>query len=172
MDCKAMCLFMALFFSHHSLAADSILKIINLSTTIENEKFFSYTIDVFKFEQPSLEVKVNNNTGELMPVKTNLILKTDVPSTFPAGYSIAAKELTSTCEKADGEVSAENFAHYILGEVELDEENTVFFDDLEPMDNGLGVIKPFTISFDTLSEVSIKENRCKGKAILIAGLDF
>lgn len=161
-----------LIFSRTVFSSESIIKIINLSTVVENEKSYSYTIDEFKFEQPDLSVEVNKNSNNLMPVSTNLILKTNVPSNFPAGYVVTAKELNSRCESASGEVTAENFAHYILGETELVLNNDVFFDDLEPMQDGLGITKKFMITFDDLADVSLKTSRCKGNAILIASLDF
>ncbi|OCH48153.1 hypothetical protein [Aliivibrio fischeri] len=157
---------------NQAFSASKITKDVIIKARIENEKFFSYQIEQFKFEQSNLTIKIDKKTGKLLPEETNLIITTNAPSYFRSGYRITVDELTSVCNSIDGIETAADFAHYFVGEEEILESETFAFDDFNTDRERLWAKKVFKIEFDDLSSLSMKEKYCKGRVQLVVGLDF
>lgn len=148
---------------------------LELSASIENENFFSFSIDDFYFTEKNLTIEVDPKKNELVERATKLIISTDVPSSVNLGikYIVESKLLTSSCVNIDGSVIVEDFAHYYLGEDELFEGLEILFDDFEKDRDMLRVEKDFFIKFDSINNlVKFDEDRCSGEVVLTVGLDF
>jgi hypothetical protein len=155
-----------------AMSSNSVTKVLPLSAEIQNEKFFSYRIKEFKFKDPSLKVDVNRATGELKTIDTKLIVTTDVPSSFSAGYKISTNVLLSECFDHKGNPTKSNFAEHTLDGEVLSVGKEIRLDDFFTDRDTLWVEKGFRIDFDNNVQVDVEDERCSGKVTLSIGLDF
>lgn len=162
-----------LFFSSVSIAAASQTRVLQLNAHIDNEKFFSYQVTKFGFDESNLIVDYNRSAERFYSQSTNVVLETDIPVGFSAGFELISKDLTSTCEDSAGEIVQKDFASYwIEGEV-LSESNSVHFDSFNNANSlYLNDKREFTVNFDSTSGLDVKKAYCKGSATLVVSLDF
>ncbi|GLR05570.1 hypothetical protein GCM10007906_31580 [Vibrio hyugaensis] len=155
-----------------ALSSNSVTKVLPLSAEIQNEKFFSYRIKEFKFKQPRLQVEVDRATGELKSIETKLIVTTDVPSSFSAGYKISTNVLVSECFDNKGNSTKADFAEHTLDGEVLSVGKEITLNDFFTNRDTLWVEKEFKIDFDNDVQVDVEDERCSGKVTLSIGLDF
>lgn len=158
-----------------SMVSASVLEIrtLNISADIENEKFFSYTINRFEFEDSSLMIEVDPVTKKLKSKQTKLIISTTVPSNFSSGYTIVSNTLKSECERTKGNVLISDFAHYYIDNQELKEHGEIHLDDFMTNKENLWIKKDFYIRFDNIDDsVNLETDHCYGEVVLTAGLEF
>lgn len=148
---------------------------LDLTANIENEKFFSFSINEFYFTEKNMTIEVDHKKNELVDQSTKLIISTDVPTSMNLGvkYIVESNLLTSSCTNINGDLIVKDFAHYFLGENELIEGEGVVLDDFEKDSDMLRKEKDFYIKFDAInSMVNFDEDRCSGEVVLTVGLDF
>ncbi|HIF9101102.1 TPA: hypothetical protein ACX6PR_002003 [Photobacterium damselae] len=162
---------LSFFISFNVNSKSKIEKNIILTASIDSTKFFSYSIKEFYFEDQELVIDVDYEKNVLEDKKTNLVIKTDVPSFFPSGYTIEASKLSSKCYRTTGE-EINDFAKYFIGGVELKKDIPVKFDDFTKKDEFLWIRKNFEVKFSSLSGFDLHSSRCSGEVILRAQLDF
>jgi len=153
-------------------ASEVTQKTISLFVEIENEKFFTYAIETFEFDQPSLEVEFDKRNGRLIDAETNIVITTNVPSYFQSGYKVSPKKLTSICEGNRGDTIQDNFAEYFIDDKKLVVGEGVYFDDFSRERDTLWIKKPFYIDFSQLNDPLPSASYCKGTAVLLVELDF
>ncbi|CAK1754700.1 conserved hypothetical protein [Vibrio crassostreae] len=153
-------------------ASEVTQKTINLFVEIENEKFFTYSIEKFEFDQPSLNVEFDRQNGGLMDAETNIVITTNVPSYFQSGYKVLPNKLSSICESNKGDDIQEDFAEYYIGKERLIVGESIVFDDFNRERDVLWVKKPFYIDFSQLNKPLPNASYCKGTAVLLVELDF
>ncbi|MGR5366455.1 hypothetical protein [Photobacterium damselae] len=158
-------------FSKIILANDFIDKTRTLSATIEHKNFFSFTIKEFYFEDRSIDIDIDYKNNKLIDKSTHLIIKTDAPSFFPAGYMISAEELSSICKDSNGKQYSD-IARYYLGGKRLIKNFSVSFDDFITTDNFLWVKKDFNMKFNSVNPFNVNSSRCSGKVVLRAQLEL
>ncbi|WCE32216.1 hypothetical protein [Vibrio sp. SCSIO 43137] len=146
-------------------------KKLSLTAVIENKKFFSYRITEFRFETPDLRVDIDMNTGQLEPVNTQLIVSTDIPSIFDAGYKITPSFVGGECVDHDGKFTSAVYPKYVLGDQKLDSGVEVKFTDFSKDKNHLWVKKNFLVTFNHRANLN-KDKKCSGAIALTIGLDF
>ncbi|HIF9137618.1 TPA: hypothetical protein ACX6PJ_001576 [Photobacterium damselae] len=168
---KFLLMLLNIFISFGVLSQSKIEKKIILSASIDSTKFFSYGIKEFYFEDQELVIDVDYENNLLEDKKTNLVIKTDVPSFFPSGYNIEASKLSSKCYGTTGE-EINDFAKYFIGGVELKKDILVKFDDFTKKDEFLWVRKNFEVKFRPFTGFDLHSSRCSGEVILRAQLDF
>ncbi|HIF9203965.1 TPA: hypothetical protein ACX6QK_001267 [Photobacterium damselae] len=153
------------------LASGSIDKNITLSATIDYLSFFSFQIKEFYFEDRNIEIDIDYKNNRLIDKSTYLIVKTDAPSFFPAGYIISAEELSSSCRDQKGN-EFHDIARYYLGGIRLIKNYPISFDDFNRSDTFLWVKKEFYIKFNSTNNFDLNTSRCGGKVVLRAQLDL
>ncbi|CAH1536840.1 conserved exported hypothetical protein [Vibrio owensii] len=165
-----------MFFSSMVLADDSITKILNLSAHIENNDFFSYKVTKFDFVVPELTIKYNYETEQFDSASTEVVLETDVPLSFPAGFELIATDLSSYCEDASGAVLAHDFANYFYDGKKLVRESSLSFDSFNnsyhPDAFFLNDKRLFTVSFNSIPGLDVSKAYCQGAATLVVSLDL
>ncbi len=161
-----------LSYSNASLASAQIMKRLHVYANIENEKFYNYRIEKFEFEKSNVEIASDYANNQLMSVRNDVIITTNVPNYFPAGYAIDVVDLSSVCVDTSGGVSAEDFANYYLDLVQLHNGDQILFDDFIDNKTYLWARKRFDITFEPFKTISLKNNRCSGYVVLRAGLNF
>ncbi|HIF9183893.1 TPA: hypothetical protein ACX6S1_002793 [Photobacterium damselae] len=159
------------FISFDAVSKDYIDKNIILSADIETSKFFSFNIKEFYFEDRNLDIDVDFRRNKLIDKSTYLVLKTDIPSSFPSGYIITSDELSSFCFDQKWE-KHEDIARYYLDGIRLKKDLPVYFDDFSKKGTFLQVRKPFNIEFNTINDFELKTSRCEGKVVLRAQLNI
>lgn len=144
-----------------------------LSAHIENEDFFSYSVTKFGFDDSNLVVDYNNSEERFYSKATDIILETDIPIGFTAGFELIPTKLDSVCENAKGEQVQKDFANYWVEEEKLIEGSPIHYDTFNN-DSGLyrNDKRRFTVSFDSLPGFDVKKAYCSGSATLLASLDF
>ncbi|HIF9241879.1 TPA: hypothetical protein ACX6R4_000681 [Photobacterium damselae] len=168
---KSLLILLSFSVSLNVIAKSKIEKNITLTASIDSTKFFSYSVKGFYFEDQELVIDVDYENNILIDKKTNLVIKTDVPSFFPSGYSIVASELDSLCYRTSGERRTD-IARYFISGIKLEKDIPIKFDDFIKKDDFLWVRKDFEIKFEPLSGFDLHSSRCDGKIILRAQLDF
>lgn len=153
-------------------ASEFLQKNIMLSADIENEKFFSYSIDTFKFEDPDITVEFDESSRKLENTRSKLVITTNVPSYFQSGYKVSPNKLSSVCVTNDGVKIQEDFADYYIDEDKLVIGESLRFDDFSRDRDSLWVKKPFLIDFSRLNMKLPSASYCKGIAVLVVELDF
>ncbi|HIF9373438.1 TPA: hypothetical protein ACX6RV_001291 [Photobacterium damselae] len=169
--CKSLLILLNIFISFGVLSQSVIEKKIILSASIDSTKFFSFSIKDFYFEDQELVIDMDYENNILEDKKTNLVIKTDVPSFFPSGYSIEASKLSSKCYRSTGE-EINDFAKYFIGGVELKKDIPLRFDDFTKKDEFLWIRKDFEVKFRPFTGFDLHSSRCSGDIILRAQLDF
>lgn len=164
------------FYGLNTLANDSITKVLQLSAHIDNEKFFSYKITKFDFDDTELIVNYNQSTEQFYSASTDVVLETDIPLGFPAGFELIATELSSYCKNAEGTVVENDFANYWLDGEKLVQGSSLHFDSFNnfyhPSAFFLNDKRPFTVSFNSLPNFDVRKAYCQGAATLVVSLDF
>ena len=154
-------------------AETSQTKLLHLSAHLENEDFFDYQVTKFGFDESHLVVDYNRNAEQFYAESTDLILETDIPVGFSAGFELIAKELSSNCENAAGETVQKDFASYWLDGEKLVVDLPRNFDSFNnPSSLYLKDKREFTVTFDALPGFDPNKAYCKGSATLLVSLDF
>ncbi len=159
------------FISFDAISKDYIDKNIILSANIETSKFFSFNIKEFYFEDRYLDIDVDFGQNKLIEKSTYLVLKTDIPSSFPSGYIITSDELSSFCFDHKWK-KHEDIARYYLDGIRLKKDLPVYFNDFSKKGALLQVRKPFNIEFNTINDFELRTSRCEGKVVLRAQLNI
>lgn len=149
-----------------------IYKDVNLYAKIENENFFSYAIEDFKFKDSYLKIEYDYTKHKFIDAKTKLILVTNAPSYFNGGYEISVEQIGSQCVDIQGSVVVKDFAKYSLQNEVLHHGDVKRFKDFNREGDVLRMEKDFSINFDDMTGINVKEHRCNGQVVLNASLDF
>ncbi|WP_104023708.1 hypothetical protein [Vibrio hyugaensis] len=162
-----------IFFCSVALADTSQTKVLQLSAHIDNEDFFAYQVTKFGFDDSHIIVDYNRSDERFYSESTDIILETDIPVGFSAGFELVAKELSSVCENAAGETVQNDFATYWVDGEKLLQETTLHFDSFNNASAlYLNDKREFTVSFDALPGFDVNKAYCKGSATLLVSLDF
>ncbi|WP_206384392.1 hypothetical protein, partial [Vibrio lentus] len=162
-----------MFVCSTTMAGTSQTKVFQLSAHIDNESFFAYQVTKFGFDHSHLVVDYNLNTQRFNSESTAIILETDIPVGFSAGFELIAKELSSVCENTAGDIVQQDFASYWLdGELLIEELPFHFSSFNNPSSLYLNDKREFTVSFDTLPGFDANKAYCNGAATLLVSLDF
>ncbi len=127
----------------------------------------------FGFDESHIVVDYNHNAEQFYAESTYIILETDIPVGFSAGFELIAKELSSTCENAAGETVQKGFASYWLDGEELVLDSPLHFDSFNNSSSMyLKDKRDFTVNFDALPGFEPNKAYCKGSATLLVSIDF
>ncbi|CAH1606263.1 conserved exported hypothetical protein [Vibrio jasicida] len=162
-----------MFFCSIALADTSQTKVLQLSAHIDNEDFFAYQVTKFGFEDSHIIVDYNPSDERFYSESTDMILETDIPVGFSAGFELIAKELSSVCENAAGETVQSDFASYWVDGERLFQDAPIHFDKFNNASTlYLNDKREFTVNFDALPSLDVDKAYCKGSATLLVSLDF
>lgn len=162
-----------IFFCSTTMAETSQTKVLQLNAHIDNEDFFSYQVTKFGFDESQLLVNYNRFTESFYSESTDLILETDIPVGFSAGFELVAKNLSSVCENAAGEIVQKDFASYWIDGEELFQDAPLHFDSFNNASRlYLNDNREFTVNFEALPNFDVSKAYCKGAATLLVSLDF
>ncbi|WP_104047928.1 hypothetical protein [Vibrio jasicida] len=162
-----------IFFCSIALADTSQTRVLQLSAHIDNEDFFAYQVTKFGFDNSHIIVDYNRSDERFYSESTDIILETDIPVGFSAGFELIAKELSSVCENAAGETVQNDFATYWVDGERLFQGTALHFDSFNNASAlYLNDKRGFTVSFDALPGFDVNKAYCKGSATLLVSLDF
>lgn len=148
-------------------------KVLQLSAHIDNEDFFAYQVTKFGFDDSHIIVDYNRSDERFYSESTDIVLETDIPVGFSAGFELIAKDLSSICENAAGERVQNDFASYWVDGEKLFQDEPIHFDSFNNASAlYLNDKREFTVSFDALPGFNVNKAYCKGSATLLVSLDF
>jgi len=169
---KFFILYLLLFsFPLFSAPMTKVNETLTLTANIENKKFFSYRITEFKFETPDLQVDIDMTTGQLEPVNTKLIVRTNIPSIFDAGYKIMPSFFGGECVNHDGAFTSPVYPEYVLDGQRLYSGREIKLNDFSKDKSFLWVEKNFLVRFNHRANL-ITDKKCSGTILLTIGLDL